>query len=113
MPRIVRVQDLIVPNGTNVSNAIDKSQFGDAETLTIFAPATLDAGTNTLEIEPTETGTNFATMQSAGVDINIAAGKAVVLTEIAWKQIRVKMGGNQTAQRTFPVNKQFASRGGA
>jgi len=112
MPRIAACPNLVVTNGTAASNAVPaKANYSDAETLTIFAPSTLDAGTNTLEVEPTETGTSFVTLQSGGADINIAAGKAVVLTEIAWKQIRVKCGNNQTADRTFQMVKQWAMKG--
>jgi len=122
MPMVVDLKNFLIGNGTTTSNAI--GGFEDAEALVIYAPAAL-TGTVTLQVAPDREASErdqsgaaaaaivWATMQSGGSDITIPAGKALTLTDIGFRQMRLVSGSAEGADRTFKVSKQVypTSRG--
>lgn len=102
---------LTIPNGSNVSNVIDsKSASYDAESILIIAPATLDAGTYTIEVGNTQdnaAGTVFSTLQNEqATDYPVPAqGKAIVYSLPLWPCFRIKSSVNVAADRAFKVFK--------
>ena len=95
----VKLADLVIPNGTDVSNAISllKTRFRG---LAIFSPSAL---TNTITAEVSPDGTNFMTLRSGGSDVAIAVDECVVIDFVAYQEIQLKSSGNEGAERTFQV----------
>lgn len=103
MPQVIcDLPPMVVVSGSSYSNAI--KVFDDATALTIYSPAAL-TGVITIETEPTETGSNFVTLQSGGTDVTLAAGKSTVINKVGWRQMRLASAGTEAAARTFPVTK--------
>jgi len=80
-------------------------QFDDAWALTIYSPATLTSTSVTIDVEPTDTGTSFVTLQSGGSDVVMVAGKATVISPVPFMQMRVVCGAAEGADRVFRVTK--------
>ena len=80
-------------------------QFDDAWALTIYSPATLTSTSVTIDVEPTDTGTSFVTLQSGGSDVVMVAGKATVISPVPFMQMRVVCSAAEGADRTFRVTK--------
>lgn len=77
--------------------------------MTIIAPAAL---TGTITVEVSTDNSTFGTLQSPpGTDINIAAGKSIVLDEVYVRYVRLKSSGAEGADRTFQVTGR--GRGGS
>lgn len=93
---------MVIPSGQQNSNAV--KPIDDCYGLGITSPSAL-TGTITVEVEMTDTGTSFATLQSGGTDITIAAGKATILTPLPYKQIRMHSNAAEGADRTFLVSR--------
>lgn len=122
MPMIADLPNILIASGTTTSAAI--GGFDDAEALVIYAPAAL-TGTVTLQVAPDRQASErdqslaaapavvWSTMQSGGSDITIPAGKALTLTDIGFRQMRLVSGSSEGADRTFKVSKQVypTSRG--
>jgi hypothetical protein len=94
---------MIVVSGSSYSNAI--KIFDDATALTIFTPASITSTGFFIEVEPTETGTNFVVLQSGGTDISLPAGKATILNKIGWRQMRLAAPTTEAGARTCAVTK--------
>ena len=90
-------------SGGTTSNVI--RQFDDAWALTIYSPATLTSTAVTIDVEPTDTGTSFVTLQSGGTDVVFGAGKATVISPVPFMQMRVVCGAAEGGQRDFRVTK--------
>lgn len=86
-------------SGTQNSPEIRTPEHFDM--MGIAAPAALPE-TVTVEIAERSEGT-FNTLQSGGVDITIAAGKAIVLTQMPYSVFRLHAGVAVAADRTFRV----------
>lgn len=95
------VHVLTIPSGQTASNAVVIG--GWLRACSIFAPGTLPE-TVTVQIEPTATGTDFKTLRSGAADVEVPAGKAVIIMEGVYKQIRLLAGGAVAADRVFSVN---------
>jgi hypothetical protein len=82
------------------SAAVDMGEIGGVTALTgtIIAPATLTAN---CKIEVSADGATYGTLQSGGSDIEIAAGKAIPLTEISARHLRIRATGTEGSARTF------------
>lgn len=112
--------DLVVASGQTLSNALlDRDApvapamttggfgFRDADAITIEAPAVL-AEVATVQVAEAEVGGTFDALQRGGppgVDVTIAAGKAITISDISFKAIRISLGGAAAATRTFKVTK--------
>lgn len=99
----VNMPSMLTTAGSTTSSAV--KLFEDAFGLTIFAPAALDSTGNTIEVEPTSTGTAFITLQSGGSDIVFTQGKATVISPVAWRQMRIVGTAAESAARTFRLTK--------
>ncbi len=91
---------LTIQSGTTSSNAL--VNLDDAIALAIFASTAL-TGTVTVQVEPTSTGSAWSNLQSGGVDVTIAATKAIVLNPMPFKQLRLLSNASEGATRTFSV----------
>ena len=80
----------------------------DALAITIYAPATVTASQIGVEVEPTSSGTDFVTLQSGGSDVVFTAGKALVISPPAFKQMRLTSTSVEGADRTFPMTQIIA-----
>src|SRR5258706_16039173 len=92
---------MVVANGGTTSGVI--RQFDDAWALTIYSPATLTSTSVTIDVEPTDTGTSFVTLQSGGSDVVMVAGEATVLSPVARYQMRSVGGAAEGRGRPLPV----------
>lgn len=104
MPLIVRgLPSMTTTAGGTTSNAV--GGLDDAWGLTIYAPATLTSTAVGVFVEPTDTGTSFFALQSGGVDVVFAAGKATVISPVPFRQIRVVTTAAEGSARTFVITK--------
>lgn len=93
-------------SGATSSAAI--AGFDDAELVTIGWTATATGTTYTVEVEFTETGSSFKTLQRDGSDVTITASEAVPIDQIGgFRQIRLTGTGANNAGPSFPVIKKF------
>src|SRR5713101_2530813 len=92
--------NLTLTTASTVSNAL--SNLDDAIAIGIVAPTAV-TGTITVQVEPTATGTAFVSLQSGGVDVTIAAAKAIVINPFPFRQIRLITSATEAATRTFSV----------
>ena len=90
--------NLVFSSGGTTSNAV--TNLDDSLAISLFAPSAL-SGTVTVQVEPTTTGTAFVTLQSGGVDVSIAASKAIVLNPVPFRQLRLSSSVAEAATRTF------------
>jgi hypothetical protein len=97
---------LTIPNAGSVSNALTIDEvFSDAEAFTLFAPATLDAGTFTIEVNDRAGGT-FVTLNSGTADVQApAASKACIYPAPNFYSFRIRSSGAVAADRTWRVVK--------
>jgi len=95
---------MTVSSGGTVTNAI--RQFDDAWALSIYSPASTFTSTAvSISVEPTDTGTAFIVLQSGGVDVVLTSGRAMVMSPVPFKQMRVEFSAAEDASRTFTVRK--------
>lgn len=89
---------------TLMSKGAARSTFGNAARLTVHAPAAL-TGVVTVQVSSKYGSGVWKTLQTeTGVDIAIAAGKAVPLALYAGiEDIRIHSAGAEAAQRDFDV----------
>jgi len=80
-----------------------KVALDHAVNITVQAPAAL---TGTAKPEISVDGTNFVTLQSAGADVTIPAGKATVLPPFTARDFRIVSGSAEGAARSFLVHIQ-------
>lgn len=99
----VNMPSMTTTAGSDTSSIVKLLE--DAFGLTIYAPTTLDSTGNLVEVEPTSTGTSFVVLQSGGTDIVFTAGKATVISPVAWKQMRIVGTAAESATRTFRLTK--------
>jgi hypothetical protein len=102
----VRLPDLVIAAAGTTSNAIGASWLKHLRSVTLFGPAAL-TGTVTVETSAVNgdsavTG-DYRNQQSAGADVTVAADKAVTLSVIAARGLRVVSGSAEAAERTFQV----------
>jgi len=73
-----------------------------AQGVGIFAPATL-TGTITVQVEPTDSGTDFVNETSGGTAVTIGASQHVTLMMSTFAQLRLKSSGAEAADRVFTL----------
>lgn len=110
----VQMAPVTILNGAQLSNIVNSPEnHDDAESVTLYAPAALDAGTYTLEANPDGQAVaatpGWVTLQigDPAADANSPpAGKARTYYELASTMAwRIRCSINQTADRTFKVSK--------
>lgn len=112
----VKLQDLVIPSGTNVSNIWKAREvYDDAENVLLTAENVAD-GVITYTIETTDdpepsTSSAWSTLQDAGASFNPGNtnGRSLLLPRhaLAATGIRVKSSANVTANRTWGASKQY------
>lgn len=86
-----------IPSGQTRSAPIN---LPNCAGMVVLAPTTI-TGVITVEIEPVPGGSTFSTLSSGGSDITIPAGRAVVLTIVGFRQLRLASSAAEAADRTF------------
>lgn len=108
-----QIPDCVILTGQSVSTVFNSAKHHmTAEALMIMAPAALDAGTYTLEVNPDQLATNastgWTTLQigdPAADAASPAAGKARLYYELpAAPSWRIKCSVVAVADRTFKVS---------
>lgn len=95
---------MTVSSGGTVTNAI--RQFDDAWAVSIYSPNSTFTSTSALvSVEPTDTGVSFVPLQSGGVDVTLTSGRAMVMSPVPFRQLRVEFSAAEDAPRTFTVRK--------
>lgn len=98
--------NLVITGSATASNKV--ANFRDARALAIFAGATAFTGTIKVQVAPVSGGT-MRDLTSAGVDVTIAAGDCLVITDIVFEQVRLLSGSTEAARRQFSVMKRWES----
>lgn len=109
MRRTVFVTNLVIPNGGTESNELLMSDVEDAESITIFAPATLPEATK-VQVANTRSpvSADWRDLDEGAGDIAIGAGQARVLDFLSFSALRLSAAA-VAAERTFNVNKTFVT----
>jgi hypothetical protein len=92
---------------TGVSAGVLKLLVGAVVSVTIFAPAAL-TGTITIQVKAHPSDSAWTTLQAAGADITVGAGKAVTLSSIPFGDMRIHSSGAEGAERIFSLLFQIA-----
>lgn len=109
---IAAMASSVISSGQQTGSQVEG--FDDAESVSIWAPAAL-TGTITIQASPdipedcggpTAANATWATMQSGGADITIAASKMLTFTDISFRRLRMVSGSAEGADRTFKIVKQ-------
>jgi hypothetical protein len=111
----VAMQDAIIPNGATKSNVFNSPlSFDDAESILLVAPAALDAGTYTIEVNANPkaltTDAGWGTLQIGDPAADAAPPaitKARVYYELACVGSWRLAGPAAAADRTFKVGKSI------
>ena len=103
------IANLVIAISATGSNVI--SGIKDARALCIYAPASPATLTGTVKVQvyPTAGTVSPRDLTSAAVDITVAAGDAVVITDIAFTRLRLLSSSAEGAARTFHVMKRWES----
>jgi hypothetical protein len=103
---IAALPNMTVSSGGTATNAV--GGIDDAWALSIYSPATTFTSTAvSIQVEPTSTGTDFITLQSAGTDVVLTSGRAIVISPVPFRQIRIGFGAAEAVGRTFTIRKSF------
>src|SRR5712691_10421201 len=103
---LVDLPNATILNGASTSGVI--TQFDDAYGVGIQAPPTLTASQVSIQVAVSSgSAAAFVTYQSGGADIVLAAGKALTMTPIPYRQIRFVSSSVEGADRVFLVTKVF------
>lgn len=104
-----RLHDVVISSGGTTTRSINGSyEYSDATAIIIQSPATLDAGTYTIEVS--NDGSTWATLEDAGGNLGVpAATKARQYTEILGSRFFRIKGPTAAADRTFIVSKQWTA----
>lgn len=101
MPPLV----LTTSGATSTSNAL--GTIDDIFALSIAAPASLTSTGVFVQVEQSSAGTSYVQLQSGGVDVQIAPGKAIVISPFPFKQVTLVSTVQEAAPRTFSVSRIF------
>ena len=104
--QVVGHQSLTIPSGGSTSNAI--VDFDDAWGLTIYSPVTVTASQCYVQVEPSSSGTTFVTLQSGGSDVFMEAAKALVISPVPFKQMRITSSATEGQTDVFRVTRTIA-----
>jgi hypothetical protein len=98
----IKLPDLVIANAAQLSNVLGRQSLTEMDAITFFAPATLPETVNP-QISPKDgsVDADFVNLQIAGADVVLVAGKALELTDIAWKELRLRATAPVAAQRTI------------
>lgn len=90
---VITLPTLTIAQAATASNIIGVPWFNELTSLAIHGPASL-AGAVTVEVADTHPDSavdaDFRTLQSGGSDVVITAGDTTVLTELAFRSLRLK-----------------------
>ena len=108
---ITKCADVTISNGGTTSNVVKAREvFQDADTITLFAPAVLDAVTFTIEgtDDPDAAAPTWTTLYDGANDVlPPPAGKHSVYACPTFQGFRIKASGPVAADRTWRMSKAF------
>lgn len=103
----INLPSLVVTNPATTSNIIGGSQFDFAESIAIHGDPAAMAGVTTVEVADTEPGdavtADFRTLQSGGADVTVTQDDTTVITNIAFRSLRVSTTVTPVAAETHDV----------
>jgi hypothetical protein len=85
-----------------MSKGAARSTFGNSGNISVTAPAAL-TGVCTVQVSPKYGSGIWSTLQLAGADVAVAAGKTVNIPSGAFEDMRIHSAGVEAAQRDFLV----------
>lgn len=91
---------LVIYDNLLESTTLDFNDVRFAKAITVFSPSAL-SGTVVVQLSPSRDGDDWYTLQSAGVDVEIPAGKATVLTSIPSGRLRLLSDAMEVQRRDF------------
>lgn len=91
---------LTIANGQTNSAALPLERIRYMSGFVIWAPATLP---ESVTVAVSYDGTNYATLQSAGTDVTVGAGKAVVVLSGGFVGLRLTSASSVAADRAFVI----------
>ena len=103
MPLTVAKLPSLVVTTSGVSNAV--GILDDAYGLTLYVTTTFTSTAVSVEVEPTDTGTNFVTLQSGGSNVVISSGTATVISPVPFRQLRLATNTNEDSAKTVLLTK--------
>ena len=102
----VNLPSIVLTTSGSPSTGNALTDLTDIYAISIIGPATL-TGTVSIQVEPTSSGTTYATLQSGGVDVTVAAARAIVIAPFPYKQITLVSTATEDSPRTFRLAKTF------
>lgn len=104
---VIRLLPLTIPSGAQVSNALPEKDFRWSRSMVILSPVAI-TGIYTIEVsDPIVPVTaDWRTLQSGGSDVTLAAGKALVLDTLPFRNLRLATSGTPVADEVFDVTAQ-------
>lgn len=110
MRHTVFVTNLVIPNAGTESNMLTVNDLRDAESIAIFAPATLPEAVRVqIANVKAPVAADWRDLDEGAGDIVIAAGQARILDFLSFQAIRLLSGVAVAAERIFNVNKTFTT----
>ena len=104
-----RLEDLIIPNGTDVSNFLNSDQYEQYTHLAVLAPAVLtNACSPEANIDPSADETLDAQWKAyhpltAGTAVTFPADTITIIPSAPTHGFRIKSAANEGAERTFRI----------
>ena len=95
----------LVVTTSGSSNAV--GLIDDAYGITLYVTTTFTSTSVTVQVEPTDTGTNFVILQSGGSNVVITSGTATVISPVPFRQIRLATNTNEATEKTVVLTKAF------
>lgn len=91
---------LTISSGQTNSGSLGPTMIKKLDYIMIWSPSAL---TGTVTVQASYDGTNFSPMQSGGVDVEVAASKAVTVLLGGAHSIRLTSSASEGSDRTFNV----------
>ena len=97
---LINLANLVIPINTKPSNSVE---VGTANDICIFSPSSL---TGTITVQVSQDNTTWVDLKSGGSSVTVGASAGVVITNCAFKWLRVNSGSDEGTARTFGASMQ-------
>lgn len=91
---------LTISSGQTSSGSLGPTMIGKFDGVVFFAPSAL---TGTVTVEASPDGTNWYTVKSGGVDVEVPVDSAVTVVDMGFYGIRLTSSASEASDRTFTV----------
>lgn len=107
---VAKIGSLVIPLGQSDSgdiNALEMGRVGlqSAVGITIYGPSSLD-GAVVVQVQ-SFTNPTWRILTSGDVDVVIRAGRAVVISPLPFKNLRLHSSGPESDNRVFDIDAQI------